>query len=122
MQAIVSTKEHVMDCNPLNPVGWGMAIDLLRELAMERDIKRLSVYCADSKYDRYLGDDDSEIYESWIRAFRGENVYYLIRYEISGREDWEPEEEDSFQHFKRDDNNTGAKYYQAYYQWNALQG
>ena len=111
-----------MDCYPLNPVGWGMAIDLLRELAMERDIKRLSVYCADSKYDRYLGDDDSEIYESWIRAFRGENVYYLIRYEISGREVGKPEEEDSFRHFKRDDNNTGAKYYQAYYQWNALQG
>ena len=71
---------------------------------MEWDIKSLSVYCADSKYDRYLGDDDLEICESWICAFRGENLYYLIRYGISGCEDWEPEEEDRFRHFKRDDN------------------
>ena len=96
MQAIVSTKEHVMDCYPLNRVGWGTTIDLPCELATERDIKRLSVYCADSKYDRNFGNDDLEIYKSWISAFRGENFHYLIRYEISRREDWEPEEEDLF--------------------------
>ena len=87
MQAIVSVKEHVMDHYPSNPVGWGRTIDLLRELATERDIKRLSVYCTDSKYDRYWGDDDLEIYESWVSAFQGENLYYLIRYGISGHED-----------------------------------
>jgi hypothetical protein len=46
-----------MDHYPLNPEGWGTTIDFLHELAMERDIKRLSVYCADSKYNRYLGGD-----------------------------------------------------------------
>jgi hypothetical protein len=52
MQAIVRMKEHVMELYPSDPAGWGMAIDLLRELAMEEDVKRLSVYCADNKYDR----------------------------------------------------------------------
>ena len=83
----VRSVRHVMDHYPSNPVGWGRTIDLLRELATERDIKRLSVYCTDSKYDRYWGDDDLEIYESWVSAFQGENLYYLIRYGISGHED-----------------------------------
>jgi hypothetical protein len=69
MQAIVSTKEHVMDHYPSNPMGWGAAIDLLCELATERDIKRLIVYCANSKYDRHLRDEDSEIYKSWVSGF-----------------------------------------------------
>jgi hypothetical protein len=89
---------------------------------MERDIKRLSVYCADSKYNRYLGDDNSEIYKSWISAFRGGNLYYLIRCGISRREDWEPEEEDPFHCFKRDHDNTGVKYNLAYHQWNTFRG
>ena len=69
MQAIVSTKEHAMDCHPPNPMEWGMAIDLLGELATKRDIKRLSVCCANSKYDRHLRDEDSEIYKSWVSGF-----------------------------------------------------
>ena len=89
-------KEHVMDCYPTNAKGWGTAIQLLCELAMEKDVKRLSAYCENSRYDKYLGDDDLEIYETWIHAFRGEKLYYLICYGISGHEDWEPEEEDSF--------------------------
>ena len=60
---------------------------MLRELAREKDVKRLKAYCEDIRYDKYLGDDDSEIYETWICAFRGENLYYLIRSGISGRED-----------------------------------
>jgi hypothetical protein len=47
MQAIVRTKEHVMDCYPMNPEGWGTAIQLLRELAREKDVKRLKAYCKD---------------------------------------------------------------------------
>ena len=78
------------------------------------------MYCADSKYNRYLGDDNSEIYESWVSAFQGENLYHLIRYEVSACEDWEPEEKDPFRHFERDDDNTGAKYYPAYHQRNAF--
>ena len=122
MQAIVSAKEHAMECYPLNLVRWGMAIDLLHELATERDVKRLSAYCycPDSKYDRYLGDDDLEFFESWIGPFVGENTYYLFRYGISGREDWEPKEEDPFQRYKRDDDNTGIEYYQVYHHWNAF--
>ena len=118
----MSTKEHAMERYPSNPIGWGVAIDLLRELAKEEDVKRLSVYCVDNKCDRYLGGDDLEIFESWVGAFVGENTYYLICYGISGRFDWEPEEEDPFQHFERDDDNTGLEYYQAYHQWNAFCG
>ncbi len=36
------TKEHVMDCYPANAKGWGTAIQLLHELAMEKDVKRLN--------------------------------------------------------------------------------
>ena len=56
------TKEHVMDRNPTNAEGWGAAIQLLRELATEKDVKKLSAYCKNSRYNKYLGDDDSEIY------------------------------------------------------------
>ena len=49
MQVILNTKEHVMERHPLDPKGWGMAIDLLRELATEEDVKRLSEYWADTK-------------------------------------------------------------------------
>jgi hypothetical protein len=78
MQAIMNTKEHAMESYPSDPVEWGMAIDLLRELATEEDVKRLSEYCADTKYDTYLGDDNSDIFESWVEAFVGEIKYYLI--------------------------------------------
>jgi hypothetical protein len=44
MQAIVRTKEHSMDCYPANAEGWGVTIQLLHELAMEKDIKRLNTY------------------------------------------------------------------------------
>ena len=111
-----------MDHYPANAEGWRTAIQLLRELATEKDVKRLNAYCEDSRYNKYLGGDDSEIYETWIRAFRGENLYYLISYGISGHEDWEPEEEDPFYHFKRDGDNTRFKYYLTYHQWNAFQG
>jgi hypothetical protein len=53
-----------MERYPSDPAGLGMAIDLLRELAMEEDVKRLSKYCLDTKYDKYLGDNDLEIFES----------------------------------------------------------
>ena len=122
MQAIMNTKEHAMESYPSDPVGWGMAIDLLRELATEEDVKRLSEYCADTKYDTYLGDDNSDIFESWVEAFVGEIKYYLIPYGISGRFEWEREEEDPFRRFEWDDNNTGVEYYQAYHQWNAFRG
>ncbi len=75
-----------------------------------------------TKYKKYLGDDDSKIFESWFAAFVGEIKYYLIRYGISGRFEWEREEEDPFRCFNRDDNNTGVEYYQAYHQWNAFRG
>ena len=87
MQAIVRTKEHVMDCYPTNAEGWGTAIQLLHELATEKDVKRLSAYCESSRYNKYLGGDDLEIYKTWICVFRGENLYYLIRYGISGHKD-----------------------------------
>ena len=51
-----------MDRNPTNAEGWGAAIQLLRELATETDVKKLSAYCKNSRYNKYLGDDDSEIY------------------------------------------------------------
>ena len=60
-------------------------------------------------------------YEAWIQAFSGENLYNLIHYGVSGGEDWEPEEEDPFSCFERDDDNTGAEYFLAYHQWNASQ-
>jgi hypothetical protein len=69
MQAIVRTKEHAMDRYPANAEGWGNAIQLLHELATEKDVKRLNTYCENNKYNKYLGDDDSEIYEYWSRAF-----------------------------------------------------
>jgi hypothetical protein len=97
-----------------------MAIDLLRELATEEDVKRLSKYCLDAKYKMYLGDDN--LVESWVAAFVGEIKYYLIRYGISGRFEWEREEKDPFRHFDRDDDNTGVEYYQAYHQWNTFCG
>ncbi len=40
---------------------------------------------------------------------------------ISGREDWEPEEE-PYYCFERDEDNTGYEYYLAYHQWNAFRG
>ena len=75
-----------------------------------------------NKYDTYLGDDDSDIYKTWSRAFQGERLYYLIRYGISGHEEWEPEAEEPYYCFDRDEDNTGYEYYLAYYQWNAFQG
>jgi hypothetical protein len=96
MQAIVKTKEHAMDCYPANAEGWGTAIQLLHELATEKDVERLNTYCKKNKYNKYFEDDDSEIYESWSRAFQGERLYYLIRYGISGREDWETEAEEPY--------------------------
>ena len=42
MQAIVRTKEHAMDRYPANAEGWGTAIQLLHELATEKDVKRLN--------------------------------------------------------------------------------
>jgi hypothetical protein len=59
MQAIVRTKEHAMDCYPANAEGWEMAIQMLHELAAEKDIKRLNAYFEKNRYDKYLGDDDS---------------------------------------------------------------
>ena len=40
MQALVNTKEHAMERYPSDPTGWGLAIDLLRELATEEDVRR----------------------------------------------------------------------------------
>ena len=57
-EALLDTKEHAIEGYPSDPAGWGMAIDLLRELAMEEDVRRLSEYCSDPKYNRYLGDED----------------------------------------------------------------
>ena len=111
-----------MDRYPTNTKGWGTAIQLLHELATEKDVKRLNAYCKNNKYDKYLGDDDSEIYETWSRAFRGERLYYLIRYGISGHEEWEPEAEEQYYCFDRDEDNTGYGFYLAYHQWNAFQG
>ncbi len=67
-------KEHVMDRYPTNANRWGTAIRILHELAMEKDVKRLNAYCENNKYNKYLGDDDSEIYKSWSRAFQGERL------------------------------------------------
>jgi hypothetical protein len=120
MQALVNTKEHGMERYPLDPARWGMAIDLLRELVTEEDVKRLSKYCSDTKYDMYLGDNDLEIFESWVAAFIDEIKYYLIRYGINGHFEWEREDEDPFRRFDRDDDSTGVEYYQAYHQWNAF--
>ena len=75
IQALVNTKEHAMEHYPLDPAGWGMAINLLRELTVEEDVRRLSEYCLDAKYKKYLGDKDSEIFESWVAAFVGEIKY-----------------------------------------------
>jgi hypothetical protein len=123
MQAIMRTKEHAMDRYPANAKGWGTAIQLLHELATEKDVERLNTYCENNKYNKYLGDDDSEIYESWSRAFQGEHLYYLIRYGISGREDWEPEVGEPYYYgFGREEDNTGYEYYLAYHHWNAFQG
>ncbi len=83
----------------------------------------MNTYCKNNKYNTYLGDDDLEIYESWSRAFRGERLYYLIRYGINGCEDWEPEAEEPYYNgFDREEDNTGYEYYLAYHQWNAFQG
>ena len=72
-----------MDCYPANAEGWGTAIQLLHELATEKDVKSLNAYCKNNcennKYNEYLGGDDSEIYKSWSRAFQSERLYYLIR-------------------------------------------
>ena len=69
-----------------------------------------------------MGDDDTEIYETWSRAFQCEHLYYLIGYGISGGEDWEPEAEELYYRFDRDEDNTGYEYYLAYHQRNAFQG
>ncbi len=111
-----------MDRYPANAKGWGNVIQLLHELAMEKDVKRLNAYCENNKYDKYLGDDDQEIYKTWSCAFRGGHLYYLIRYGISGREDWEPEAEEPYYRFDGDEDNTGYEYYLVYHQWNAFQG
>ncbi len=108
-----------MDRYPTNAEGWGTAIQLVHESATEKDIKRLNAYCKNN--DKYLGDDDLEINKTWICAFQGERLYYLIRYGISGREDWEPEVEEPYYCFDRDEDNTRYKYYLAYHQWNAFQ-
>jgi hypothetical protein len=42
MQALVNTKEHAMERYPSDPAGWGVAINLLRELATEEDVRRLT--------------------------------------------------------------------------------
>ncbi len=84
-----------MDCYPAKAEGWGTAIQLLHELATEKDVKRLNAYCKNNKHNEYLGGEDSEIYESWSCAFQGEHLYYLIRYGISGHEDWEPDAEEN---------------------------
>ncbi len=111
------TKEHVMDRYPANAEGWGTAIRLLHELATEKDVKRLNAYCKNNKYNKYLGDDDSEMYKSWSRAIRGERLYYLICYGISGCEDWEPEAEEPYNYgFEREEDNTGYEYYLEYHQ------
>jgi hypothetical protein len=91
-------------------------------LVTEKDVKRLNAYCENNKYDKYLGGDDSEIYKTWSPAFRGECLYYLIRYGISGHEEWEPEAEEPYYCFDRDEDNTGYEYYLVYHQWNAFQG
>ena len=111
MQALVNTKEHAMERYPSDPAGWGMALDLLCELATEEDVRRLSEYCSDPKYNRYLGDNDSEIFQSWVAAFIGEIKYYLIHYGISGRFEWERDEEDPFRCFDGDNDNTGVDYH-----------
>jgi hypothetical protein len=49
MQTNVRTKEHVMDKYPVNAKGWETVIQLLRELATEKDVKRLNAYCEDSR-------------------------------------------------------------------------
>ncbi len=116
-------KEHVMDRCPANAKGWGTASQLLHELATEKDVKRLNAYCENNKYNKYLGDDDSEIYESWSRVFQGERLYYLIHYGISGQEDWEPEAGEPYYYgFDREEDNTGCEYYLLYHQWNPFQG
>ena len=60
-----------MDHYPANAEGWGTAIQLLHELATEKDVERLNTNCEKNKYNKYLGDDDSEIYKSWSCAFQG---------------------------------------------------
>ncbi len=88
-----------------------------------RTSKRLNAYCKNDKYNEYLGDDDPDVYKSWSRAFQGERLYYLIRYGISGREDWVPEAEELYYYgFEREEDNTGYEYYLAYHQRNAFQG
>jgi hypothetical protein len=122
MQALVDTKKHAMERYPSDPAGWGMAINLLHELATEEEVRRLNKkYCSDPKYSKYLGEDNSEIFKSWVAAFVGEIKYYLIRYGIIERFEWEREEEDPFRCFKVDDN-TGVDYHRAYHQWNAFCG
>ena len=54
-QALVNTKEHAMESYPSDPAGWGMAINLLRALATEEDVRRLSEYCLDAKYKKIFG-------------------------------------------------------------------
>ncbi len=111
-----------MDRYPANVEGWGTVIQLLHELATEKDVERLNTYCKKNKYNTYLGDDDQEICKSWSREFRGERLYYLICYGISGREDWELEAEEPYYYgFDREEDNTGYKYYLAYHQWNTFQ-
>jgi hypothetical protein len=55
MQAIVRTKENAMDHYPANAEGYGTAIQLLHELATEKDNKRLNIYCEKNNYNKYLG-------------------------------------------------------------------
>ena len=112
-----------MDCYPANAEGWGTVIQLLHGLATEKDVKMLNTYCKNDKYNKYLGDDDSEIYKSWSHTFQGERLYYLIRYVISGCEDWEPDAEETYYYgFDREEDNTGYEYYLVYHQWNTFQG
>ena len=112
-----------MDRYPANAEGWGTAIQLLHELATEKDVKRLNTYCKNNKYNKYLGDDDLKIYKSRSCVFQCEHLYYLIRYGISGSEDWEPEAEEPYYYgFDSEEDNTWYEYYLAYHQWNALQG
>ncbi len=80
-------------------------------MATEKDVKMMNAYCENNKYNKYLEDEDLEIYKTQSRAFWCERIYYLICYGISGREDWEPEAEELYYCFDRDENNTGYKYY-----------
>jgi hypothetical protein len=55
-----------MDRYPANAEGRGTAIQLLHELATEKDVKRLNAYCENNKYDEYLGFGNLQNLESCV--------------------------------------------------------